>query len=195
MKPSEKINALRRLMKERGLEAWIVPSADPHQSEYVAEHWQARAWLSGFRGSAGTLVVTQTRAGLWTDPRYHMRAAAELAGSGIELFKLGLPGVPTYPEWLCQELPPGCDCWVDGSVLSAAEAALLQEALGGSGIDINLYARSGGRALAGPPGPAAGRDHSAGGGLCRGKPGRKAGQDPRRHAAGRRELPPAVRAG
>ena len=82
VEPHEKLTALRKLMKENQIDVWLVPSADPHQSEFVADCWQARAWLSGFTGSAGTLVVMQEQAGLWTDPRYHIRAAEELQGSG-----------------------------------------------------------------------------------------------------------------
>ena len=134
MQPKENLIELRKLMKARGLDAWIVPSADPHQSEYVAAHWQARAWLSGFRGSAGTVVVTSERAGLWTDQRYHLRAAAELAGSGIERFTLGLPGTPAMLDWLIQELPRGSLVGFDGSVISAAEAANLEQGLAEKGI-------------------------------------------------------------
>ena len=137
MQPKEKISALRRLMKERQLDAWIVPGADPHQSEYVADHWQARAWLSGFRGSAGTVVVSSTRAGLWTDQRYHLRAGTELAGSGIERFTLGLPGTPSLLDWLRQELPPGGLVGFDGSVISAAEADALKEGLAKKKIGIS----------------------------------------------------------
>ena len=134
MQPAEKITELRKLMAEHGLSAWIVPSADPHQSEYVADCWKARAWLSGFRGSAGSLVVTDQRAGLWTDPRYHIRAAQELAGSGIELFKSGLPSVPSLMEWLRQELPSGAEVGFDGRVMSCTEAAALDASLSQKGI-------------------------------------------------------------
>ena len=77
MEPREKIAALRELMQKNNIDAWIVPSADPHQSEYVADCWKMRGWLSGFTGSAGTLVVTQKWAGMWVDPRYHIRADEE----------------------------------------------------------------------------------------------------------------------
>lgn len=107
-------------MTEQGINAWIAPSADPHQSEYVAEHWQVRAWLSGFTGSAGTLIVTQKECGLWTDARYHIRAAAELTGSGIALFREGSP-----TEWLKQNLPTGSTIGFDGSVLSMRAAEQL----------------------------------------------------------------------
>ncbi|MEZ4709884.1 MAG: aminopeptidase P family protein [Caldilineaceae bacterium] len=126
--PSQ-LHHFQNLLKQTNIDAWIVPSADPHQSEYVAEHWQARAWLSGFSGSAGTLVVTPNWAGLWTDPRYHLRAAAELAGSGIALFRLGLPDVPSHLAWLASALPAGATVGLDASVLSAAAFAELSQRL------------------------------------------------------------------
>lgn len=134
MEPKEKIIELRRLMKAHQVDVWIVPSTDPHQSEYPAEHWKARAWLSGFKGSAGTMVVTQNKAGLWTDPRYHMRGETELAGSGIELYKLGLLGVPTYIEWLYQELEEGSMIGFDGNVISMAELVRLKKVFQGKSI-------------------------------------------------------------
>jgi len=94
------IAALRQSMINRGIAATVVPSTDPHGSEYVADHWQARSELSGFDGSAGTLVVTQRKAALWTDSRYFMQAADQLAGSGIELMRDGLPETPSVEEWL-----------------------------------------------------------------------------------------------
>lgn len=91
-------------MKKQGLDAWIAADADPHGSEYVAERYRARSWLSGFRGSVGTLVVTRETAGLWVDSRYYLEAESAIAGTGIELFKSGLPGVPEYPKWLADRL-------------------------------------------------------------------------------------------
>ena len=127
MEPKEKIAELRRLMNEYQIDAWIVPGSDPHQSEYPPERWKARAWLSGFQGSAGMVVVTQKKAGLWTDPRYHIRAAQELAGSGIELFKFGQQGVPSYTEWLHRELETGSVVGVDGNVVSISEFSRLRK--------------------------------------------------------------------
>ena len=126
---SEKLEALRDLMRAQQVAAWIIPSSDPHGSEYVAAHWQARAWLSGFRGSAGTLLVTLDSAGLWTDPRYHIRAAQELAGSGIELFKAGLPGTLSMEEWLGQVLPGGVVVGFHAAALSMSEADTLASLL------------------------------------------------------------------
>ena len=94
MNTVEKINHLRATMFQQEISAWILPSADPHASEYPPSHWQGRAWCSGFTGSAGTLVVLAQQAGLWTDGRYHIQAADELANTGIDLFKEGLPDTP-----------------------------------------------------------------------------------------------------
>jgi Xaa-Pro aminopeptidase len=85
MTAREKVAALRKLMKANKLDAYYVPSADPHQSEYLPEAWKLRSWLSGFTGSAGELVIGQRKAGLWTDGRYFLQASQELAGSGIDL--------------------------------------------------------------------------------------------------------------
>jgi Xaa-Pro aminopeptidase len=128
MKPKEKITKLRNLMQDHQIDAWIVPSADPHQSEYVAEHWKARAWLSGFTGSAGIVVVTLDKAGLWTDPRYHIRAAKELQGSGIKLYKFGLLDVPSYIEWLQNELGQEGTIGFDGNILSVTEVEKINQA-------------------------------------------------------------------
>lgn len=134
MKPREKVAELRKLMQLHQIDAWIVPGTDPHQSEYPAEHWRARAWLSGFKGSAGTVVVARQKAGLWTDPRYHIRGRMELEGSGIELYKHGQPGVPSYMEWLYSELEVGGVVGLDGNVLSLAEYARLKKRFQGKGI-------------------------------------------------------------
>jgi Xaa-Pro aminopeptidase len=129
MKPIDKVAALRKLMQEHQIDAWIVSSSDPHQSEYVAEHWQARAWLSGFTGSAGTVVITANKAGLWTDPRYHIRAEEELTGSGITLYREGLPGVPSYRQWLLNEMNPGDTIGFDGSVMSVQDVGKIERKL------------------------------------------------------------------
>ena len=129
MTTQEKIAALRTLLKDHQIDVWIIPSADPHQSEYMAAHWKIRAWLSGFTGSAGTLVVTANQAGLWTDSRYFLQAEQELAGSGIELFKMKMPGVPSYTEWLADTLPQGARIGFDGHVVSVAQVNELQNAL------------------------------------------------------------------
>src|SRR5690606_7943932 len=91
---AERIEALRDAMRARGLDACVVLSSDPHLSEYLPEHWQARQWLSGFDGSAGTLVITTDYAGLWTDSRYWEQADSDLAGTGIQAMCAGAPAVP-----------------------------------------------------------------------------------------------------
>ena len=98
MNAEQKLSALRQTMREHNLDAWIIPSADPHLSEYLPEHWQARVYFSGFTGSVGTLVVTADKAGLWADSRYWEQAAHQLQGSGIELQKVG--EVAPYTDWL-----------------------------------------------------------------------------------------------
>lgn len=128
MTPHEKISALQVLMQQHHMDAYIIPSADPHQSEYVAPHWQARAWMSGFTGSAGTLVVLPHAAALWADPRYHSRARTELEDSGIELYRLGQRDVLPYDRWLAEHLPPNAVIGFDGNVFSAADVAKLAEA-------------------------------------------------------------------
>lgn len=132
-----RIAALRQVMKNCGLEAYIIPSSDPHQSEYVAEYWQFRSWLSGFTGSAGTLVVTQDKAGLWTDARYYLRAKKSLEDSEIQLFITTIAKTPTYEIWLRQVLKPNAVVGFDGCVLSYAEAEKLERTLQGQNISIN----------------------------------------------------------
>lgn len=132
----ERIKSLRALMGERGLAAWVVASADPHQSEYPPEHWRSRAWISGFDGSAGTLVVTATQAGLWTDFRYFLAAERALAGSGIELFRLGEHEVPDYPDWLAKTLEKGERVGFDALCFSLAAARSLEARLAPLGITV-----------------------------------------------------------
>ncbi len=105
MTVNEKISKLRSLMKDKKIDAFIIPSSDAHQTEYAAEHWKARQWISGFTGSAGTVVVTLDDAGLWTDGRYFIQAENQLQGSQVKLFKMGQPDVPTYIEWINDVLP------------------------------------------------------------------------------------------
>jgi len=116
----ERIANLRSTLATQDLTAIIVPSADPHLSEYLPEYWQARLWLSGFTGSVGTLVVTADFAGLWTDSRYWVHAADQLEGTGITLEKLA-PGQPNHIDWLAEHLQEGDSVAVDGNVLSIAE--------------------------------------------------------------------------
>ena len=116
----ERLTMLRNIMKEKGLEAYIIPTADYHQSEYVGEYFTARHYMSGFTGSAGVLVVTLTKAGLWTDGRYYIQAARQLKDSTIELFRQGEDGVPSVEEFLIEEMTEGGVLGFDGKVISAA---------------------------------------------------------------------------
>ena len=95
MNVTERVAALRKVMAEKGIDAYMVPSADFHQSEYVGEYFKARRYISGFTGSAGTVVITQDDGGLWTDGRYFIQAETQLKGSPIRLFKINEPGYPT----------------------------------------------------------------------------------------------------
>ena len=116
----DRIDSLRKILAAQDLTAIIIPSADPHLSEYLPEYWQTRQWLSGFTGSVGTLVVTADFAGLWTDSRYWVHAADQLDGTGISLEKLA-PGQPNHIDWLAEHLAEGDSVAVDGNVLSIAE--------------------------------------------------------------------------
>jgi Xaa-Pro aminopeptidase len=129
MEVKERIEQLRNLMREKGIEAYIVPSADPHQSEYVAEHYTARAFISGFTGSAGTAVITLKDAGLWTDGRYFIQAENQLKGTGMALFRMGESGVPTVEGFLKESLPKGAKIAFDGKVISVEYLRSLNKAL------------------------------------------------------------------
>ncbi len=117
---NERLASLREVMRREHIAAFIFPSTDAHQSEYVADHWQGRAWISGFNGSAGTAVVTLHSAALWTDSRYFLAAEEQLAGTEYQLMKLKIPGTPTIPEWLGKELADveSPEVGVDGMVCS-----------------------------------------------------------------------------
>ena len=124
----ERLEQLRKLMKENSIDAFIIPSSDPHQSEYVATRWKSRAWISGFTGSAGTVVVTADKAGLWTDGRYFLQAEEQLKGSTIELFKMGLPETVDYTTWINSELNEGQVVSFDPAVLSISQVDGLKSA-------------------------------------------------------------------
>lgn len=115
----ERLAALRLVMKTESVDCAVIPHTDPHQSEYLAPHWQTRRYLSGFTGSAGTLVVTKDKAALWTDSRYFIQAAAQLAGTGIELMKDGLKETPAIPEWIAVNTPDGGRVGIDGWLITA----------------------------------------------------------------------------
>lgn len=125
----ERISALRSLMEEKGYDAYLIPTDDNHQSEYVGEHFKARAFITGFTGSAGTAVITKTSAGLWTDGRYFIQAAKQLEGSGVTLFKMGQPDVPTLEDYIADVIPEGGTLAFDGRVVSMGEGQALKSAL------------------------------------------------------------------
>jgi len=118
----EKLLQTRELMRAAGVAAFIAPSTDPHVGEYTPDYWKTRAWLSGFTGSAGTLVVTSKKAGLWTDSRYFLQAEKQLESSGITLFKSGLPETPSFYEWIASELAAGKCVGIESEVFTASEA-------------------------------------------------------------------------
>ena len=119
MTVQQRLESLREVMRREHLSACIFPSTDPHQSEYVADHWKSREWISGFDGSAGTAVVTLTSAALWTDSRYFIAAEEQLKGTEYQLMKLKIEGTPTIAEWIGRECGPGVEVAVDGMVNSA----------------------------------------------------------------------------
>ena len=131
----QRLARVRQAMAAGGIGALLVPSADPHLSEYLPGYWQGRQWLSGFHGSVGTLVVTPAFAGLWVDSRYWEQAERELAGSGIELMKL-LPGKPGALEWLSDNVAPNGNVAVDGAVMALASARQLGERLKARGAGL-----------------------------------------------------------
>ena len=132
----KRVESLREYLRRNGLCAFIFPSTDPHQGEYVPEHWQTRKWISGFDGSAGTAVVTLSDAALWTDSRYFIAAAQQLEGTPFTLMKDGLPETPAIPEWLCQQLTENDIVGIDGEVFTATEIEELKAALGKAGIQL-----------------------------------------------------------
>ena len=125
----EKLTALRILMKERKIDAYLVPTDDFHGSEYVGDYFKCRKYITGFTGSAGTAIITQDMAGLWTDGRYFIQAADQLRDTTIELFRSGEPGVPTVHQFLNDKLEEGMCLGFDGRTVSAREAEELQELL------------------------------------------------------------------
>lgn len=131
-----RLDRLRRSMRSHGVDAWLATTGDAHLSEYLAPRWRTRAYLSGFGGSAGTLVVTADQAGLWADSRYHMRADTETAGTAIEVFKEGNPGVPTREAWLTSVLPSGSVLGFDPESVSAQQVAGLTKSLAPAGITL-----------------------------------------------------------
>jgi len=137
MHTDEKINRIRQLMREGNIAAVIIPSSDPHQSEYIAEHWQVRKWLTGFSGSAGTAVITLEHAILWTDFRYYIQAAKQIKGSLFELYKMGEPDVPDFEKYLADTLKPGDTIGIDGNLFSMIKVKKYKIMLKERGILLN----------------------------------------------------------
>ncbi|MEJ5054907.1 aminopeptidase P family protein [Sphingobacterium sp. MYb382] len=133
----EKLSALRSAMKAKGIDAYVIPSSDPHISEYLPDRYKCISWTSGFTGSAGTLAVTQDFAGLWTDSRYFVQANEQLAGTGFELVKLKAQGAAEYAQWLAAKLPTGATVAFDGNLASVAVAQAIQSALVPKGIQVD----------------------------------------------------------
>ncbi|WP_159477112.1 aminopeptidase P family protein [Chryseobacterium sp. 18068] len=136
MTSKEKVAALREEMQKNNVDAFIVYSADPHMSEYLPEEWQERAWLSGFLGSAGFVVITKDKAGLWTDGRYFTQAPIELAGSGIDLFKDGMEGTPNYIDWIISEIPANGKVAVNAFATSHSNWELLYQKLNAKNLTL-----------------------------------------------------------
>ncbi|MDR3338915.1 MAG: aminopeptidase P family protein [Candidatus Symbiothrix sp.] len=131
------IQAVRKSMLAANVQACIIPSTDSHISEYTPARWKTREWVSGFTGSAGTVVVTHTQAGLWTDSRYFLQAEAQLKGSGIDLFKTGLPGTPEMQEWLTSVLSPGDCIGIESAAFAASEALSLIDFFTKNGLPVD----------------------------------------------------------
>src|SRR5690606_33795028 len=141
MPPTDtRIAQLRQAMRRRGLDAYIVPSADPHLSEYLPARWQGRQWASGFTGSVGTLVVTADFAGLWVDSRYWVQAEAQLAGTCVRLMKIAAANTPGHVDWLAAHRQAGQQVGVDGQVLGLAAFRALSAALAPAGVGLDIQA-------------------------------------------------------
>ncbi len=133
---TERLSALRKKMQDRNIQAYIIPGTDPHLSEYSAEHWKLRDWISGFTGSAGTAVVTADAAGLWTDSRYFLQADIQLKGSTFDLYKEGLPETPSINEWIISVLPAGSNVAIDGAMFATAQAQQIQNLFQKKGLHL-----------------------------------------------------------
>ena len=133
---NERIASLRDVMRKAGVAACIIPGTDPHASEYIADYWKERVWISGFTGSAGTAVVTLTKAGLWTDSRYFLQGEEELKGSGMDLMKMGLPETADIIPWLIDTLKPGEKVAVNAQMFSVNAYAAMKSELETVGIDL-----------------------------------------------------------
>ncbi len=133
----KRIVALRKAMAKVGVDAYLIPSSDPHQSEYVADHWNARTWISGFTGSAGIVVITAKNAYLWTDSRYFLQADTQLKGSGIDLQKQVVPHAPEHLDWLRDNLPGNAVIGLDGKNFSVGQLQALKKKVEVKAISVN----------------------------------------------------------
>ena len=195
------LQALRDRMAEYHIDAYLIPTADFHGSEYVGDHFACRRYVSGFTGSAGTLLVFPHWAGLWTDGRYFLQAEAQLQGSGIRLMKMGQPGVPTIEGFLRSSLQPGQTLGFDGRCVDARTGRRYHQ------LTKQLGAKMNHGDLAGPPAPLRPAGLAAGGGLRRPVPGGEApagpggpgrpggGGPPPHHPGGHRLAPEPARGG
>ena len=138
---NQRITKLRQLMKERGIDLYIIPTSDFHQSEYVGSYFEARHYMSGFSGSAGTLIVRQDEAYLWTDGRYFIQAEKQLVGSGIKLFKMGEEGVPTFIEYIVKNIGKEETLGFDGKVIATRTILDLEKQCKEKNIKIKMNNR------------------------------------------------------
>lgn len=136
MTTNEKIKALRKEMDKNGLWGYIIPSGDPHMSEYLSEFYQFRHWISGFTGSAGTFALTHEKSGLWTDGRYYIQAEGELSGSEVKLYRAMEPGVISYVDFLCEELKEGDKVGIDSRLFAKNAVTGMQKKFSEKGIEL-----------------------------------------------------------
>ncbi len=136
MEKQAELDILRKYLREKALQAIIIPSNDPHFGEYTQEHYAVRAWLSNFAGSAGTLVVTENNAALWTDSRYFIEATEKIKGKGIDLMKLKMPNTPTIPQWIKSIYPNGAKVAIDQALFSVSEYNSLVNSLSPCTIEL-----------------------------------------------------------
>ena len=134
---ADRLAGLRRAMAEKNVNTYIILSSDAHQSEYVGDYWKARAYMSGFTGSAGTVVVTADKAACWVDGRYFLQGAEQLAETEIEMMKMGEPGVPTYEEWAIAETPENGIIGIDGRTVGCAQIEALKPRLERKGLGLS----------------------------------------------------------
>lgn len=135
---SEKLLNFRSALKSKNIDAYIIPSSDPHNGEYVADHWKSRAWVSGFTGSAGTFVASQKSAGIWTDSRYFTQAEKELDGSEIILHKVYNQGSPTFLDWIIENVHEGGTVGCDGSLFTKKQISIYQKKLKTKNIKLDF---------------------------------------------------------